>query len=190
MRLFFDVLSPCFLAAGLVLAGFPGGSAADDRASTGTVKLESLKWSQFKERLASSKPAKFTLVDVWATTCGPCKENFPHLVEMHRKYGGKGLAVISLTLDDPTDAKAVAAAEKFLQEKKAVFTNVLLDENYGDGFDKLDINTIPAVFLFGPDGKEMKRFTMDDTRHQFTYEQVEKEVIALLEAAQPKGPEK
>jgi len=190
MRLFFAMLSPCFVAAGLVLAGFPGGSAADDRASTGTIKLESLKWSQFKERLASSRQAKFTLVDVWATTCGPCKEDFPHLVELHRKYAGKGLAVISLTLDDPTDANAVAAAEKFLRQKKAVFTNVLLDENYGDGFDKLNINTIPAVFLFGPDGKEMKRFTMDDTRHQFTYEQVEKEVAALLEAAQPKGPEK
>ena len=187
MRLSFAVLSPSLVAAGLVLAGFPGGSAADDRASTGTTKLESLKWSQFKERLTSSKPAKFTLVDVWATTCGPCKENFPHLVEMHRKYAGKGLAVISLTLDDPTDAKAVAEAEKFLREKKAVFTNVLLDENYGDGFDKLDINTIPAVFLFGPDGKEMKRFTMDDPNHQFTYEQVEKEVVALLEGTQPKG---
>jgi thiol-disulfide isomerase/thioredoxin len=187
MRLSFGLLAPSLVAAGLVLAGFPGGSAADDRASTGTIKLESLKWPQFKERLAASKGAKFTLVDVWATTCGPCKENFPHLVEMHRKYSGKGLAVISLTLDDPTDAKAVAEAEKFLREQKAVFTNVLLDENYGDGFDKLDINTIPAVFLFGPDGKEMKRFTMDDTRHQFTYEQVEKAVIALLEGAQSKG---
>jgi len=181
------VLSPCFLAAGLVLAAHPGGFAADEQAATGTIKLESLKWPQFKDRLAASKGAKFTLVDVWATTCGPCKENFPHLVEMHRKYSGKGLAVISLTLDDPTDAKAVAEAEKFLREKKAVFTNVLLDENYGDGFDKLDINTIPAVFLFGPDGKEMKRFTMDDPYHQFTYEQVEKEVIALLEGTQPKG---
>ncbi len=190
MRLFCAMLSPCFVAAGLVLAGFPGGSAADDRASTGTIKLEALKWSQFKERLASSRQAKFTLVDVWATTCGPCKEDFPHLVELHRKYAGKGLAVISLTLDDPTDAKAVAAAEKFLREKKAVFTNVLLDENYGDGFDKLNINTIPAVFLFGPDGKEMKRFTMDDTRHQFTYEQVEKKVIALLEGAPSKDPAK
>ena len=187
MRLFFDVLSPCFLAAGLVLAGFPGGSAADDRASTGTIKLESLKWSQFKERLASNKPAKYTLVDAWATTCGPCKENFPHLVEMHQKYASKGLAVISLSLDDPTDAKAVAEAEKFLKEKKAVFTNVLLDENYGDGFEKLNINTIPAVFIFGPDGKEMKRFTMDDPNNQFTYDEVEKEVIALLEGTQPKG---
>jgi len=190
MRLFFAVFSPCFLAAGLVLAAHPGAFAADEQASTGTIKLESLKWSQFKERLASSKPAKFTLVDVWATTCAPCKENFPHLVEMHQKYAGKGLAVISLTLDDPTDAKAVAEAEKFLREKKAVFTNILLDENYGDGFDKLDINTIPAVFIFSADGKELKRFTMDDPNHQFTYEQVEKEVAALLEGAQPKGPEK
>src|SRR5271165_2825156 len=190
MRLSYAVLSPCFLAAGLVLAAHPGGFAADELASTGTIKLESLKWPQFKERLAASKGAKFTLVDVWATTCGPCKENFPHLVEMYHKYTGKGLAVISLTLDDPSDAKAVAEAEKFLREKKAVFTNVLLAENYGDGFDKLDINTIPAVFIFSADGKELKRFTMDDPNHQFTYEQVEKEVVSLLEGAQPKGPEK
>ena len=190
MRLSFAVLSPSLVAAGLVLAGFPGGSAADDRASTGTIKLESLKWPQFKERLAANKGSKFTLVDVWSTTCSPCKENFPHLVEMHQKYAGKGLAVISLTLDDPTDAKAVAEAEKFLREKKAVFTNVLLDENYGDGFDKLDINTIPAVFLFSADGKEMKRFTMDDPNHQFTYEQVEKEVSALLEGIASKDPAK
>ena len=180
MRLFFRVFSPCLVAAALMLASLPGGSHADDRAPTGTIKLEPLKWSQFKERLAAKSGAKFTLVDVWATTCGPCKENFPHLVEMHQKYAGKGLAVISLTLDDPTDAKAVAEAEKFLREKKAVFTNVLLNENYGDGYDKLNINTIPAVFIFKPDGTELKRFTMDDPNHQFTYEQVEKEVVALL----------
>ena len=51
----------------------------------------------------------------------------------------KGLAVISLSLDDPTDAKAVAEA-KVPREKKAVFTNVLLNEKYGNGFDRLDIN--------------------------------------------------
>ncbi len=190
MRLLSAMLLPCLLGLGLGLAGVPGGSRADDQAATTTIKLESLKWSQFKERLVASKGAKFTLVDVWATTCGPCKENFPHLVEMHRKYAGKGLAVISLTLDDPTDTKAVAEAEKFLREKKAVFTNVLLNENYGDGFDRLNINTIPAVFLFTPDGKEMKRFTMDDTRHQFTYDDVEKELTALLDGSQSKAAEK
>jgi thiol-disulfide isomerase/thioredoxin len=171
--------SMCILAAGLFLVGAPRSVVAEDAVPTATVKLEALKWPKFKERLAA-RPAKYTLVDAWATTCGPCKENFPHLVEMHRKFAGKGLKVISLTLDDPTDKKAVAAAEKFLQEKKAEFTNVLLDENYGDGFDRLDINTIPAVFLFDPDGKEIKRYTMDDPDHQFTYDEVEKDVTALL----------
>ena len=43
------------------------------------------------------------------------------------------------------------------------------------------MSAIPAVFLFGPDGKEVKRFTMDDPNNQFTYEQVEKDVAALLD---------
>jgi hypothetical protein len=99
---------------------------------------------------------------------------------MHRKYAPKGLAVVSLSLDDPADKAAVAEAEKFLKEKKAAFTNILLDENFGDGFDKLNINAIPAVFIYGPDGKEVKRFTMDDPNNQFTYDEVEKAVVALL----------
>jgi thiol-disulfide isomerase/thioredoxin len=176
-------LATC-LAAGLALAGFNSPpTAADDRADASAIKLQSLKWADFKDRVLANKQAKYTLVDAWATTCGPCKENFPHLVEMHHKYGPKGLAVVSLSLDDPTDAKALAAAEKFLQEKKAVMTNVLLNEDFGAGYDKLDIAAIPAVFLYGPDGKEVKRFTMDDPNNQFTYEQVEKEVKGLLEKA-------
>ncbi len=138
------------------------------------MKLERLTWKQFQARLAANKQIKYTVVDAWSTTCGPCMENFPHVLEMHRKYGEKGLAVISLSLDDPTDKAAVAAAEKFLKEKKAVFTNVLLDENFGEGFEKLNINAIPAVFVYGPDGKEVKRFTMDNPNNQFTYEEVEK----------------
>ena len=107
-------------------------------ASATDVKLERLNWKQFQERLAANKNIKYTIVDAWSTTCGPCKENFPHLIEMHRKYAKQGLAVISLSLDDPTDKAAVAEAEKFLEEKKAAFTNVLLDENFGEGFEKLE----------------------------------------------------
>jgi thiol-disulfide isomerase/thioredoxin len=188
MRACSGFVSVLCLASGLALGIAPRDSSAADEASAGAVKLLPLKWGEFKERIASNKQAKFTLVDAWATTCAPCKENFPHLVEMHRKYAGKGLAVMSLSLDDPTDAKARAAAEEFLKEKKAIFTNVLLNEEFGDGFDKLAISAIPAVFLFGPDGKEWKRFTMDDPNHQFTYEEVEKDVVALLEGPKAARP--
>jgi thiol-disulfide isomerase/thioredoxin len=177
------------VAAAIALAGLLASTGpestparADDPAADG-VKLERLTWPDLQKRLASNKQARWTLVDAWATTCGPCKENFPHLIEMHEKYGAKGLAVGSLTLDDPTDEKAFADAEAFLKEKKATFTNVLLDEEFGDGYDKLDINGIPAVFLYGPDGKELKRFTMDDPDNQFTYEDVEREIAARMAKA-------
>ena len=100
---------------------------------------------------------------------------------MNHKYAKKGLAVVSLSLDDNSDKAALADAEKFLQEKKAVFTNILLDEDFGVGFEKLEIGAIPAVFLYGPGGKEVARFTMDDPNNQFTYEEVEAAVIALLD---------
>jgi len=146
------------------------------------VKLEKLKWDAFVARITANKAkAKFTIVDAWATNCGPCKENFPHLVQMHHKYGPKGLAVVSLSLDDVSEPKDVKAAEKFLNEMKATFTNVLLDEELNVGYEKLDINAIPAVFLYGPDGKLVKKFTLDDTDNQFTYEQVEQAVAALLD---------
>jgi thiol-disulfide isomerase/thioredoxin len=178
--------SYCFVLSAVILTGLTllgAGSAAfpGEKDSQNTVKLEKLTWAQFQKRLVNQQ-VKYTIVDAWSTTCAPCKENFPHVVEMHRKYGPKGLAVISLSLDDPSNEAAVAAAAKFLKAKNAVFTNVLLNEpsGDGDGFDKLNINAIPAVFLYGPDGKEVKRFTMDDPDNQFTYDEVEKTVAALL----------
>ncbi len=170
------------LAVALTAAVAIDGRSAfsDDGAKGGNVKLERLNWKKFQERLVAGKGVKYTLVDVWLTTCGPCKENFPHLVALHHKFGEKGLAVISLSFDDPTDQVAVAEAEKFLKEKNAEFTNILLDESVGEGYEKLNISSIPAVIVYGPDGKEAKRFTMDDPCNQFTYDEVEKAIAGML----------
>ena len=70
------------------------------------MELVPVKFDEMLARIAANKKAKLTLVDAWATWCGPCKENFPHVVEMHEKYAGKGLAVVSLSLDDRDEAQA------------------------------------------------------------------------------------
>ena len=169
------------LAAG-VLAGVGSIGRSDDGDAAGKVKLERLNWSKFQERLRENQKIKYTLVDAWSTTCGPCKENFPHVLQMHKKFADKGLQVVSLSLEDPDDAAAIKEAKKFLESKKSTIINSLLDEGSGGGFEKLNINAIPAVFVYGPDGKEVKRFTMDDTKNQFTYDEVEKAITALLDA--------
>lgn len=181
MKVFVSGALTLLALVGMAVVGVEKAAFSEDQDSGKVIKLEKLDWAQFQRRVANPK-VKYTIVDAWLTTCGPCKENFPHVIEMNRKYGPKGLAFISLSLDDPSDNNAVAAAERFLKEQKAVFTNVLLEEPSGDGFDKLNINGIPAVFIYGPDGKEVKRFTMDDPDNQFTYDDVEKAIANLLGA--------
>ena len=160
------------------------GSVAAVAAPTGDeVTLVPIKHGALLAKIAANPKAKLTVVDAWATWCAPCKENFPHVVEMHAKYAKQGLAVVSLSMDDVTKPKQVAEALGFLKEKKATFANYLLDETTDDGFEKLDISAIPAVFLFGPDGKEIRRFTLDDPNKQFTYDEVEKAIVAELAKA-------
>jgi thiol-disulfide isomerase/thioredoxin len=167
-------------------------TTADAAPSTGKVELVSVKYDELRKKIATNGKAKLTLVDAWATWCPTCMENFPHVVQMHKKYGDQGLNVISLSLDDPTEPKALAAATKFLEKEHAVFSNYLLNEEPEVAFEKLNVSGIPAVFLYGPEGHEIKRFTLDDPNNQFTYDQVEQAVVALLkgEAIASDAPKK
>ena len=160
--------SPRVALIAVLALGPLAARGADDE-----VKLVKIKYDDLAAKLAATKGSKLTVMDLWATWCIPCMENFPHVVAMHKKYADKGLAVISLNLDDPDQPKKIAAAEKFLGEKGATFANYYLAESTEAAFEKLNINAIPAVLVFGPDGKEIKRFTLDDLDHPFTYEQVE-----------------
>ena len=49
-------------------------------------------------RLSSLK-GKVVLLDFWASWCGPCRKNNPHVVEMYNKYKDKGFTVYSVSLD-------------------------------------------------------------------------------------------
>ena len=171
------VLAGSLCVAGLVVAGHQTSATAAP--IDAPVKLRTVTLDAMLKEIASKK-AKLTVVDAWATWCGPCKENFPHLVEMHEKYAGKGIAFASLCLDDATKPKKVAEATEFLVSKHADFSNYLLEESQDDAFEKLDITAIPAVFLFGPDGKEIRRFTLEDVNNQFTYAEVESAVQEFL----------
>ena len=158
-------------------AGRPASSA---KPSSEGVKLVPANWAEYVKHVVPEGGKKFTLVDAWATWCAPCKENFPHVVEMHEKYGSKGLQVISLSMDDLSDSKAVKEATDFLVSKKAVFKNLIMNEAQDVAFDKLAISAIPSVFIFDSNGKEIRRFTLEDPNNQFTYAQVEATIEALL----------
>jgi thiol-disulfide isomerase/thioredoxin len=53
-----------------------------------------------KEIALSSLKGKVVLVDFWASWCGPCRKENPHVREIYHKYHDKGFEVYSVSLDD------------------------------------------------------------------------------------------
>lgn len=93
---------------------------------------------------------------------------------MHNKYAKDGLAAVSVSLDDPNEPGVKETVLKFLESKKATFTNLILDEKVEVWQEKLKIDGPPAVFVIGRDGKIVQKFT------EVNYAEVEKLAVELL----------
>jgi thiol-disulfide isomerase/thioredoxin len=52
-----------------------------------------------KNYALSSLKGKVVLLDFWASWCGPCRKSNPHVVDMYKKYNGKGFEVFNVSLD-------------------------------------------------------------------------------------------
>ncbi len=57
-----------------------------------------------KQVSLSSLKGKIVLIDFWASWCGPCRKENPHVVEMYRKFRNKNFEILGVSLDDKPDA--------------------------------------------------------------------------------------
>jgi peroxiredoxin len=67
-------------------------------------------------KLRANTTNKYRLINVWATTCGPCAEEFPGLVNVARRMGLRPFELITLSTDLPEDQEK---AENFLKKFRA-----------------------------------------------------------------------
>src|SRR5437867_71672 len=68
--------------------------------------------SQDIQKLTRNSDAKAVLVNMWASWCGPCREEFPDLVKLQRDYEKRGLKVVFVSWDDrPEDAARFLARQ-------------------------------------------------------------------------------
>jgi peroxiredoxin len=52
------------------------------------------------------------LLDFWATWCGPCTAQFPHLNQWHAQYASQGLRIIALSDEEPQQVRDFVAEQK------------------------------------------------------------------------------
>ena len=93
---------------------------------------------------------QYTLVDFWASWCGPCREEIPRLQSLHEQFGDKGLTVLGVaTWDKPEETL------KAIEELGITYSQILNAQTAGSeayGFDG-----IPYIILFDKDGKVLKK---------------------------------
>ena len=97
---------------------------------------------------------KYVYIDVWATWCGPCRAEIPHLKKVEEKYHGKNIEFVSISVDVDKDHEKW---QKFVVDKQLGGIQLFADKNWNSDFIKaFGINSIPRFILIGPDGKVIK----------------------------------
>ena len=61
--------------------------------------------------LGEVSKSKITVIDFWASWCGPCRQEMPFMVELYDKYKDKGLNIIGISLDEDSDAWKAATQQ-------------------------------------------------------------------------------
>ena len=119
------------IAVGAVAPNFAGKNLKGE-----TIDLESLK-------------GKNVYIDVWATWCGPCRRELPHLEKLEAKYGDKGgLVFASISIDENEEAW-----EKMVVEKEMKGLQLLAANAWDSDICKqYQINGIPRFILVDRQG--------------------------------------
>ncbi len=90
---------------------------------------------------------KVVVIEVWASWCGPCRKNMPHLVKLHEAFASRDVVFIGLT----DEGKGELAEIRKVIETSGVTWSI------GWGAMRttlmLAVDSIPALYVFGADGR-------------------------------------
>lgn len=139
-----ELALPLFVVLLLAVAAFlwlsPSGLQQAPTVSVTTLDGKSLP--------IASLQGKPVLVIFWATTCPGCIKEMPHLVELYKELGPKGLEIVAIAMsyDPPEQVRELA------RRKQLPYT-VALDSDGSAALAFGDVKLTPTSFLLDPQGR-------------------------------------
>jgi len=135
-----------------------------------------------KEVSLSDYKGKVVLVNFWATWCGPCKVEMPHLDKMDAEFEARGFEVLSISTDD---ARAASMVKPFIKKNGYQFT-VLLDKTTSVVSKYNPGKTLPYTAILDREGRIAHVHMGYNAGDE---EKMRDEIVALLgPVTAPEGP--
>lgn len=128
-------------------ASAPEGSAANDPEATTPSGLERASAEQLLAKVRASGK-KATLVNAWASWCGPCRRELPMLQSLAANLRPQGVDVVLVSVDDEKDE---AKAASYLRDNGITLRSYLVSGSVADfkqGINPRWPGMLPASFLF------------------------------------------
>jgi peroxiredoxin len=129
-------------AGGKIVEGSFKGKPAPDF-SLQTLDGQTLKLSDLR--------GKAVVLNFWATWCTPCKAEMPWFVDFQKQYGGQGLQMVGVAMDD----SAKDDIDKFAKQMGVNYPVVLGKESLADQYGGVDF--LPTTFYIDRSGNIQDR---------------------------------
>ena len=130
-----------------------------------------------------SGKSRATIVNLWATWCTPCREEFPDLMRFYKEYKTRGVSLVLVSGDFSSDTEA---AREFLASQGVEFRTYLKsgkDDELINTFDPAWSGALPATFVYNDRGEKVHSFL-----GTVTYDSLEKQVAPLVGATATAAP--
>ncbi|MDZ4831003.1 MAG: redoxin domain-containing protein [Phycisphaerae bacterium] len=110
------------------------------------------EWVQ-GNKVAAFEPGKVTVLEFWATWCGPCKTSIPHLSEMNDRFKDYGVTFIGVS-DEPLDTvKGFLAKDEWKSKMRYTVATDPDRSTYVSYMKGASQGGIPTAFVIGKTGK-------------------------------------
>ncbi len=156
------------IKSALILFYFLAFLLAISSTSFSQIKIEEIDLGKIN-KLIQNREGKPLLVNIWATWCVPCREEFPDLIKVADKFKYK-VDVVGISVDFPDEIKTkiLPFAEKNKVNFKLYVNAELNQEKFINYFDQEWNGAIPATFIYDSAGILVKRIYGKQDFNYFT----------------------
>jgi thiol-disulfide isomerase/thioredoxin len=143
--------------------------------SGSSIDVKMIKTSDL-ELIVEEAKGSALFINVWASWCAPCREEFPELVKLSEEYKSE-MKFIGISADEVEDIDEKVIP--FLEKQNAQFQNYLIKvsdpEDFINALNKDWSGALPATFIYNKAGTQAKMLIGKQSYEQF--EQAIKKVI-------------